>query len=399
MSNNELNCLVVGSSFISDLQIKRLLLIFDRIYFLDPSENDYFIPPNVAIVKYPDMELHLMGYLPLYDGFRIKEHEEKALNQLEDAKASDFFRVISPKSTGFYKKYWLPLRLAYDFDTGDQELLDTLRPLVRFDGNATVSSGIIRGAIIQRVGANFYPHIPPVPKCFDEEIDKRYKCEIQLLSAVARVNRALAISGVHNLVPVFLEKELQDFFLLKGQKIVQRADSALKASFCRVKGTPEMKLQRVLSEISSTFITDSELSVITLPELVLARKNTFHDLVKLKRKLNNEINKLLQQEYTEEFEKEVTEYIEREIIPQANLYSNSLVQKIRDFLHLSGSFAPAALATYIGGHYQCSPIELSLLAGVSAVVGNYSTNLVDYLVAPRRDKTYNSFSYFLKIKE
>ncbi|GGZ17177.1 hypothetical protein GCM10007049_06970 [Echinicola pacifica] len=47
----QINGMILHDKPVSEATLKKLLLIFDRIYFLDPIENDYFIPGEVAKYK------------------------------------------------------------------------------------------------------------------------------------------------------------------------------------------------------------------------------------------------------------------------------------------------------------------------------------------------------------
>jgi len=58
----ELNGVIISHKPVSEASLKRLLLIFDKVYLLDPEENNFLIPSNVAEYIYSNMKHQLGSY-------------------------------------------------------------------------------------------------------------------------------------------------------------------------------------------------------------------------------------------------------------------------------------------------------------------------------------------------
>ncbi len=400
MSSKNISALVISHKPISMTSLKRLILIFDSVYFLNPKENLYLFPDNIAKIYYPQkrMEIHHPKYLPFVNGVEFQKQEERLIDEFSNAVKSDIIGVLDPVATGFYSKFWLPLRLAYEFDTGNMRIIKLASNLVEFNQNLKIQDGIARGLWASPNGGDFYPKIPEVPKIFDSEIEKKYNCEAQMLSIVAKLNRALALSAKYNLIPVFANETLAKIYLTKAENISKSSNSPPQREFQMIKQMPLANIQYCLKRISEEIIPDEILQKIPLKELIKARNNTFHELMKLRRNFNNSIFKLSNMDFSENSLQEINCFIEHEFLPDFQKYKASFLERIKTALRITSPFISGAIGAGLSLANNLSPLETVFLTGASATVGNYCTNLTDYVSSPRKKIFRNSFGFFLNLK-
>lgn len=395
-----IDALVISHEPLTELDLKRIILLFDRVYIFQPEESLFFIPEDVVAYKAGDMEFHIKyGYVPLFNGTERVGKEYRVLNQVEYAVKKGVVRPLNLRARSFYEKNWLPLRLAYDFDTGNADLLNATKPLHIYSEEKKNESGMLRGCFLEPTGMKIYPDIPEVPNVFDESIKEKFDLEAQAFSVIAHIDRGLAVAGEYGFVPLFLNNKVAQIYALKNSLASQNPESEVKDQFKRAKGVELQRVQHILHRIASKMLPDEVLRQIPIKDLIIARDNTFHKLAKIRRDVFSKLNILIRASYEDGFHREVEEYILKEFEPKLKSYYSNFWDLLAKFTGTTATFSGAAIGATIGLSQELSPKELAFLSGISASVGSVASNLADYVVSSGREKFRNTFSYFLDLRE
>lgn len=395
----ELNGIIISHKPVSEASLKRLLLIFDKIYLLEPEENNFLIPSNVAEYKYSNMKHQLGSYGVLYNGENYVDLEYELLNKFEYAIKKGVLRVIDLRVRKFYEKNWLPLRLSYDFDTGNASLMNTLYPILSRDENISDGDGILRGGFISPQNVKIYPDIPPFVSFHNEEDNNIFQLDHQLMSAVGKLNRSLAVSSEFDLIPIFINENLARTYSQKIEIAKNNNEEELRSAFMKKNRTSIDSVQFLLHKITEIILPDEVLKNITVKELIIARNAAYNECIKLRRKLIRSITFLNEQNFDDKFLKDVNVYIEKEILPCVNDYQIKFLNIFNKFTSQAITFSSALGGGIIGVQQNLSPEAIAYLGAISGTVGNISSQLSNYIIKRRHNKFQNTFSYFINLKE
>jgi len=251
-----MDTLLIHHNAIDEVSLKRCILIFDHVYTIDPKENHHLIPDKVVSLKFPNMTIVPAEYGVLCDGEAIERNEQNLINDFDYAYNKGILKVLDLRARKFYSKYWLPLRLAFDFDTADLSLLDVIKPLLRKELNIQFSNGLVRGGFISPSGITIYPDIPKVPDIYTEDEEKQYKFKMQSFSIIGKLNRSLATCGEYGLIPTFINESLADAFLRKCELAKNNSETDLKEKFTKSHNNELQNLQYMLFRISERILPD-----------------------------------------------------------------------------------------------------------------------------------------------
>ena len=381
------------------MSLKRLLLIFDKLYFLHPSENNFLIPDNVAKMNFGNRIMQMAGYGLMYNGESYRIQENQLLDKFDYALNKGIVKILNLKARRFYESNWLPLRLAYDFDTGNAQLLNNFLPLTIKSKEIIGQTGILRGGFISPVNIKIYPDIPKQASFFSEEENKQFDLDHQLMSIAGRLNRTLAVCQDYDLIPIFINENLARAYSYKIELAKINKDIELNNLFFKEHQKKLINLQFLLHKISEVILPDEILNQISVKELIYARNNTFQECIKQRRKLIKTISFLNETEFNDEFIDEVNKYIKMELEPLVQVYYSSFVEKINSFLKYSLTFAGSVTGAVIGIQQNLSPMGVAYLSGISATVGGVTSNLTEYVLRNRYKKRINTFSYFINLRE
>jgi hypothetical protein len=398
MADQNIDALVIHHKPINEIILKRLILIFDHIHIINPEENHYLIPDKVAKIYSSNMKITLSNYGILYNGNAYEKMENQLIDKFDYAYHKGIIRIDDLKAGRFYNKYWLPLRLAYDFDTANKSLIDLSKNLLEKNPNVKMNNGIIRGFFPQPSGNKIYPDIPKMLDVFSEEENKKYKYNIQSFSIIGKLNRALAVCGEYNLIPVFIDSIIAKMFIKKYEIAKGNLEIELNNKF---KGTNNIELQNVqhvLYKMSEIILPDKIIIEIPIKELILARNNTFQELYKLRRKLLSSITFLAKNKFDLNFIKEAEMFINKDFEPQLKEYYSKFWGFIEKFLGYQTVFTFVALGSSIGLIQSLSPLEVAFLSGISATVGTAVTKLSEYIIKNDKSKFINTYCYFLNFR-
>lgn len=399
MADRNIEALLIHHKPLNEIILKRLILIFDRIFIIDPKENHYLIPKDVAKIDYGRMKITQADYGILYNGSTYENIEKQLIDKFDYAYHKGIIRVIDLKAAKFYEKYWLPLRLAYDFDTANKSLITLSKNLFEKNPNATIDSGVIRGMFVEPSGVRIYPTIPEKPSLFSEEEIKKYKYDIQSFSIIGKLNRSLAVCGEYNLIPTFVEQTIAKMFIEKAKIAKNNSENDLKSEFRKIHDMELQEVQYLLYKVSEKILPDEIIQQIPIKDLIIARNNTFHELYKLRRKLLNSIGFLLKSNFDPDFVKEAEKYISKELEPQLKAYYSKFWKFMAKFTGYEYAFAFGFIGSAIGLIQSLPPLGIAFLSGISATVGSAITNLANYIVKKDKNKFKNSYSYFLNFRD
>ena len=399
MANKSIDALVIHHKPINEIILKRLILIFDHVHIIDPEENHYLIPDKVAKINYSKMKIILANYGTLYNGNVYKKIENQLIDKFNYAYHKGIIRIDDLKAGKFYNKYWLPLRLAYDFDTANKSLVDLSKHLLEKNPNVNMNNGIIRGSFIQPSGNKIYPDIPKMLDVFSEEKNKKYKYNIQSFSIIGKLDRSLAVCGEYNLIPVFIDSTIAKMFIRKCEIARGNLETELISKFKETNNIELQNVQYFLYKMSENIIPDKIVSEIPIKELILVRNNTFQELYKLRRKLLSSITFLTKNKFDSSFIKEAEIYINKEFEPQLKEYYSKFWGFIEKFIGYQSVFTFTFIGSSIGLMQSLSPLEVAFLSGISATVGTAITQLSDYIIKKDKKKFKNTYSYFLYFRD
>ena len=388
------NGIVITHKPLDDITLKRILLVFENVHMISPDENLYFIPANCQTIKYPHVTISGHSYLPLYNGELYKKQEETLINHFDYAYKNGSLKIINIEARKFYEKNWLGLRIAYDFDTGNKELIELTKKYFLRDRDIKTEAGIIRGGFVEPSGMKIYPQIPPPLNDFNSEENKKYHFELQAYSIIARINRSLLVADDQNLVPCFIEDNISQIYMKKVSIASKMNEHNVKEKFQEMKSIELQKIQYALFNISQHIIPDELLGDIPIRELIIARNNALGELYKLHRKLLRDIKFLKEMQFDENFLSEIEQYIKRKIMPEVNDFTNKFIDILLKILNLEVSFLAPAIATGFGLSQSLTLLEAVMLSGVSAVIGDAANNLVERMFKRNRLKVENTYSYF-----
>jgi hypothetical protein len=308
-------------------------------------------------------------------------------------------KVVDLRKRGFFKKYWLPLRLSYDFDTANETILNKSKELLDFDENVTISNGIIRGMFISPSGVKIYPDIPKAPKLFSKEEDEKFKLDIQLYSIIGKINRSLVVCDEYSLIPTFLNDTIVDIFNTKQEITKNNAEQKVINEFREKNSIALQNVQYLIHKMSELAIPDEILKEIPVKELIIARDNTFHELMKLRRSLIQKIKFLTKHQFGPSFQKEVELFITKEFEPQLKQYYSKFIPTFQKILKYSGTFTFSSLGTAVGLSQCLSPLQIAFFSGISATVGQVVSDLPGYISEKKSKEFKNTYGYFLNIND
>lgn len=397
MKSDLLTGLVVTHKPLKPVFLKRLLLLYDEIYLINPEENICFIPDSgVSAIDWGIYQTKTMyDYLTLFDGKNYKYLEEKLIDQFDYCYDKGKIRLLNLRARKFYEKYWLPLRVAYEQDTGNEALIKTALKLIEKRTDFVKEpDNIIRGMMAMPKGQNFYPAMPLVPDLFPPHEEDIYRQDIQVFSAIAKLDRALAVAGEYQLSPIFIDKEYSNLFLAKTSILSKQKDKKLNDAFIMKHNYSIDKIQYFLYEISQQILPDIVLDEIPVKELIIAKENTTHELYKLRRNLICDINFLKDSAFDENYIKESEKYIKNKIEPSVRIYNDKFIDRLGSILNYTSMFTLGAIESSFGFVPGIDPLQIALLTGASATLGNAVSNLANYITNNKRDRIKNTFSYF-----
>lgn len=396
----ELNGIVISHQPIKESSLKRLLLIFDHIFFLEPEENRFLIPDKVAKNKVRNAEFEHGKYAVLYNGVNYQKEENELLDKFDYAINKGIIKVLDLRLRKFYENNWLLLRQAHGYDTANAEFMNYFIPLLKKTTNFSQEDGLIRGGGMIYRGIKVLPNIPAQVNFFSEEENKLYHLDHQASSMVAKFDKGLAVSYQFDLIPIFINEHIAKAYSHKIDVIKDSKDKYINGLFEKSNNFTIDKVQYLLHRVSETILPDKIINEIPIKELIIARNNSYQECMKLRRKLIKSIHFIGNEKYDSQFIKEVEKYIKLEIEPLVNDYQTKLRENLSKFLKFSLSFGLAYSGTsLIGINQSLTTKDIAYVTGITALLNEYLPNLPSNVFNKSYKKFNNNFSYFVNLKE
>jgi len=436
--------LVVHHKPLTEVQLKRLLLIFDEIYLLDPRQNLTFFKEGAICYTYEFLDdrikiLSSDGFqvmknnshlekptmskgslalssvihegskrkhiipteVPLFNGKAYKKSEERLLDKFDSVFCKRYLNVIDPDQGDFNLKNSINLKIAYDNDIGDHYLFDSVFELIDRTEPKPMKNGMIRQGWVELSlpgNVKLFPKTSYNKPYSDSTLDQ-YNTEGQYFSIVAKVLKRLAICGTHDLIPVFIDRNIYDFYNLKVKKASNTNDDHFIKSWDNIKNKKLTQLCQLLLQTSIAYIPDREIKRIPKAKLIKYKEEKFDKLYSLRQELFSGFNSLYSLEPNSVPDKEIEEYLNKNILPTINKYNNEstniFIQKFNRIAILGLSGTLTAGLSYVEG---LSPLLTSVLTGVTPLLADGFLTLSSKLTDKELNQYKNTFGYFLDLK-
>lgn len=433
---------------LNDVQLKRLLLIFDELHFTLPEDNIYFLDKGSISYRYqieqdrkilysmdghkllkayshlkePELKdgqlaiasvirgarnsnIHpfdpivLTDVLPYFKGKEFQKQEEKLFDKFEKAVNKDFIKFIDYKNTDFNITSAISLKIAYDYDVNDKKLIDLAKPLFVNEDTKTPNMFIPSPPLLELAGFPYFPQIKYTSNFDESEEIKKFDYQRQFFSIVAKINKKLALTEKFDLLPVIVDDSIHNIYQYKIQKSKQNGEENFNNSWEALYSYKLMNLNNLLFKASNIFIKNEQLKEISIPEILAYKERCISDLYKLRRGLFAEINNIIGTDINSNDLTEINKLIGGKIIPELNKYQDSQKNIISKILGSTLNFSVAVGTNYLGFVQGLSPMLISVLSGASPILTEKMLQLSGKLQDKRKRKYENTFSYFLKLKD
>ncbi|MFD3002419.1 hypothetical protein ACFS7Z_18755 [Pontibacter toksunensis] len=440
--------LVIHHQPITEVQLKRLLLIFDEVYFTPPSDNLFFLEKgSICYSYYPDKNgvaiysmngfdmlhhyanvpspevsedklrvatIHSYGgsentrvgayqavvmsdILPLFNDKAYSKDEDALLNKFELALKRDLLKVLDYKNSDFYMRNSIALKIAYDNDAIDKRAASFLAPLLVKKKREDNKMFIPSPSFPKMYGVNIFPGTKYID-LFPKENNRLYDYNRQFYSIIARVNKKLALCGEHDLVPIFLDQHIYNFFNYKVEKSKKNKEEGVNAEWQKSYNIPLFNLSQISIQASDIHISDSVLRNLTIPEIVSYKERCLLNLYRLRKSFINDLNEIIKSDYGLSFDREVDKFMHSKIIPDLKKYQRAQADTLQKIVKGAITFSVGAATSHLGTIQGLSPNLIALLGGTSPLFSEALLQLSDKVRDRRRKQYENTFAYFLKLK-
>ncbi|MCF6169015.1 hypothetical protein [Lutibacter sp.] len=439
---------IVHHKPLNDLQLKRLLLIFDELHFTPPEDNNYFLEKGAICYRYqiekdrkilysldghkllkkynhvkepevpegslaiasvlripknsklyPFDPIILTDVLPYFKGKEFQKKEERLFEKFEKAINKDHIKIIDYKSTDFYIKNAIPLKIAYDFDVSDSDSIDILKPLFVNEISKTPDMFIPSPSFPELTTFKHFPQIKYNSTFRNDTDNLQYEYERQFFSIVAKVNKKLALTEKFNLIPIIIDDSIHNYYQHKIVKSKKNSDIDFNNEWNNSNDYKLMNLNNLLFKSSNIFITDNQLRQISISEILNYKERCINELYKLRKGLFPEINNIVKTNFDFNDISEINKLIGKKIIPEFHKYqelqNEILAKSVKNIIKYSVGIGSA----YFGFVQGLSPLLISVLSGASPLLADNILQLSDKFREKRKRKYENTFSYFLNLNK
>jgi hypothetical protein len=416
---------VVNHEPLTILQLKRLLLIFDQVNLTPPKDQIYFLeegaicyyydtigdhinlyslngfemqekfkntqkpstPENTltvaSILNYggskdynqkPYQAFLLSNVLPLYNGEENKKEEEKLLDVFEKAIETNNLKILDYKKTDFYQKNAISLKIAYEYDVSDSNCIKYVNQLFREEGKKQIDMFLPSPPLPELSGVNIFPK--PNFKRFlnnsQKEIDNDF--ERQYFSIVGKVNKKLALCSENNLIPIFINPSIYNFYQYKVNRAKDNIDLVFQKEWLENYNYSLMNLNNLIFQSSYLYADDKVLGELTISQILSYKERSLDELYKLRLRLATEINSIVSTNYKDLDLKDLQNLIKMKLAPDFINYQKSQNEILSKILNKTIKYSIGVGAAYLGFVQGLSPLLIAVLSGVSP-------NLIDDTLA------------------
>jgi hypothetical protein len=442
--------LVVHHEPMTNLQLKRLLLVFDEIHMTPPDDNRFFLEKgaisyyykNVAnqkilysvdglklldsfknvsepdvpkdslpianVLNYggskdkgiePYQAIVMSDILPYFKNHQFEKEELILLDRFEKAVDKKHIQILDYKNSDFYLRNSISLKIAYDFDVSDNRSLDHLKYLFVKEKTEGVNMFIPSPAFPEMTDFKYFPQINYNSSLQNDKEGKEYDYERQYFSIIGKVNKKLALSNDYNLIPIFINQRIHDYFRFKVLKSTENEDPVFNEEWKKNYDSKLINLSNLLFQSSNVFLNNDRLDKISIPEIVSYKERCLDDLYRLRKNLFGEINNIVGSDYTNSDSLEIKTILERKIIPEFGEYQRSQNQILGKVLKNITTYGISFGSAYVGFVQGLSPLLIATLSGLSPKLADDLLQLSGKLADKKKRKYENTFSYFLNMNK
>ncbi|MGV3696328.1 hypothetical protein [Flavobacterium sp.] len=439
---------VINHEPLNSLQLKRLLLTFDQVNLTPPEDQLYFLeegaicyyfdrinnlihlksldgfemkerfknvpkptaPINTLTVanilnyggskdgnQRPYQAFLLNNVLPLYNGDENKRKEEELFDRFEKAIEKNSLKIIDCREKDFYQKNAISLKIGYDHDVSDSECIKYLNTLFKENGKSNVNMFIPSPPLPELTGVNIFPK-PNYTRFFNtskKEIDNDF--ERQYLSIVGKVNKKLAISSEYNLMPIFIDKHIYNFYQYKINRAKSNSDLILQEEWAKSYNHSLMNLNNLIIQSSYLYVSDEILSSLTIPQILSYKERSLDELYQLRLKLASELNSIVSTNYKDFDLKELQSFIESKLAPDFLSYQKSQNEILSKVINKTIKYSVGIGAAYLGLVQGLSPLLIAVLGGASPTLAEDALALSNRFRDEKKKIYENTFSYYLNL--
>lgn len=438
---------VIHHEPINELQLKRLLLIFDEINFTPPTDNKFFLEKGSICYRYkierdrktlysldgyklleankhvkePDIPdgslamasvLHLgqkpgespfqaiilNDVLPYFKGDEFQNSEIKLFDKFEKAIDKNHIKILDYRNTDFNIKNAISLKIAYDYDVSDPKSVKLLKSLFVNEESKRPNMFIPSPPFPELSDFKYFPSAEYNPHFGNDKNNQTFDYERQFFSIVGKVNKKLALAENYDLMPIIIDDNIHNYYQHKINKSKNNNDENFKEEWNKNYSYELMNLNNLLFKSSNIFIDNDQLKTISIPELIAYKEKCLNDLYNLRKGLFSDINNIVNTNFDSNDISEIDKLIGKKIIPEYNKYQelqNGILSKtIKKAIRYGVAFGSA----YFGFVQGLSPALISLLSGSSPLLAENILQLSDKLNDKKKRKYENTFSYFLNLK-
>lgn len=440
-----LSGMVVNHKPLSEIELKRLLLIFDEVALTPPTDNRYFLEKG-AICYYEevrkdlialhslngfemmerfknvpspapkpdtltlcslltyggDQKRNLQPYtavlmedvLPLFNDEIYTKEEEQLLDQFGKAVDRRYINVLDYHNTDFYQQNGIHLKIAYDYDINDVNSYNRLRELLVREKQTPLKNMVIHHGWVELKGKKFFPTVNR-QNFFTPQEAEDFDFTRQFYSIVGKINKKLALCGHYNLTPILLDKNIGSFYQYKVAKAQNTSDTLFQSQLENELNVPLQNLTNILLQSSSAFISDDSLSNVPLLQILAYKERCMDDLYSLRNSLADELRSLISQDLDKVPDAEIKSWIEKKVAPQLHNYLFNQQLILDKVLNRSVKVLVGTGVTALSFAKGLSPDLISLLSGVSPVFADEALSYVGKRRNSRQKQFYNTFAYYL----
>ncbi|OBQ52885.1 hypothetical protein JJL45_09110 [Tamlana sp. s12] len=439
---------IVHHKPLNDLQLKRLLLIFDELHFTPPEDNNFFLEKGAICYKYkiekdtktlysldghqvlkkysylkePELTkdqlaiasvirmpqnskehgsdpIVLTDVLPYFNSEKFKKKEDRLFDKFEKAINKEHIKIIDYKSTDFYMKNAIPLKIAYDFDVNDSNSIDIVKPLFVNEISKTPDMFIPSPSLPELTTFKYFPQVKYNSTFKNDKESLKYEYERQFFSIVAKVNKKLALTEKFNLIPIIIDDNIHNYYQYKIEKSKLNSDKDFNTEWNNTNDYKLMNLNNLLFKSSNIFINDNQLRQVSISEILNYKERCLRELYNMRNGLFKEINDIVNTNFSKNDLTEINKLIGKKIIPEFYNYQQSQNKILNKSIKNTIRFAVGASSAYVGFVPGLSPALISFLSGVSPILTESVLQLSDKLKDKKNSKYENTFSYFLNLNK
>lgn len=438
--------LVVHNKPILYSQLKRLLLIFDEVHTMNPNEHEVFLREGSICYSYNISEekilitanngfeiLKKFSYLErpsasenqilgagiihngpnqkyiipsdilhLYNGNINKLKLEELFKKFDYAINKGHLKILDLDEGDLNIKSSINLKISYDFDCKNPDLFNALRPTFEHRPNKMPEKMFLPSPPLITLnipGVEIFPN-SDYKKPYNYSLYDNYAFEHQYFSSVALILRALTAAGEYNLTPIFIDKNVFNFFKIKINSIRNSNNPELIELWKKFGSNYELSINQILIESSLSLLKDEVISNIPLPQIISYKEKRLDNLYSLRNEISNEIKTYQNLDLSSEKLKEIDKFLNEKLLVNIKIYNQKSFELFEKTIKpKSIKFITGMTSTSVGLLNGIDPFSAALLGGVSPFFVEAGLTLTSKILNQRQKKFFNTFSYFLDLNK